>query len=100
MADLLPIFSAMSTRVPLIGRILDVVGLLVFVVGGGLFVRAWIGFQSVPEFQRSPEDLPAAAVQYADGFWRLQRIGVAFMIVGIVIFVAAWFIARRASESE
>ena len=90
----------MTTRVPLIGRILDAVGLLVFLVGGGLVARAWIGFQSLPDLTQSPGALETAAVQYADGFWRLQKIGVALMIVGIVIFVGAWLAARRASESE
>ncbi len=90
----------MTTRVPLIGRILDAVGLLVFLVGGGLVARAWIGFQSLPDLTQSPGALETAAVQYADGFWRLQKIGVALMIVGIVIFVGALLAARRASESE
>lgn len=85
----------MGTPVPRIGRILDGVGLLVFLSGGGLFVRAWIGFQSVPDFRRSPGDLPTAAVQYADGFWRLQKIGAALMILGIAIFVGAWLATRR-----
>lgn len=91
--------SAMGTRVPRIGRILDAVGLLFFVVGGGVFVRAWIGFRSVPDFQRSPGDVPTAAVQFADGFWRLQKFGVILMIVGVCVFVGAWFVARRKSAS-
>lgn len=97
-ADPLPIFSAMTTRVPLIGRILDAVGLLVFLVGGGLVARAWIGFQSVPDLTQSPGALETAAVEYADGFWRLQKIGAALMILGVLIFVGAWLAARRSAD--
>ncbi len=85
----------MSTPVPRIGRVLDAIGLTVFLVGGGLVARAWIGFQSVPDFQRAPGDVSAAAVAYADGFWRLQKIGVALMVVGVAVFVGAWLAARR-----
>lgn len=90
----------MGAQVPRIGRVLDAVGLVIFVIGGGVFVRAWIGFQSVPDFRRSPADVPTAAVQYADGFWRLQHIGVSLMIVGVCIFAVAWFVARRRADSE
>ncbi|NNF14598.1 MAG: hypothetical protein HKN72_15325 [Gemmatimonadetes bacterium] len=92
-------FSTMGTNVPRIGRILDAVGLLFFLMGGGVFVRAWIGFRSVPDFQRSLADVPTAAVQYADGFWRLQKIGAVLMIVGVCVFVGAWLVARRRSTS-
>lgn len=89
----------MSSGVPRIGRVLDAVGLVFFLGGCALFVRSWVGFRSVPSFARAPDDVLTAAVDYADGFWRLQRVGVALMLVGIAVFVLAWFVARRRSES-
>ena len=87
--------------VPRIGRVLDLVGLLLFLGGGALFARAWVGFRSVQGFV-PPPDAPAwAAVELADQYWRLQKIGAGLMIAGIAVFVAAWWVARavgRAAE--
>jgi len=88
----------MSSPVPRIGRILDAIGLVFFLVGGALVARAWIGFRAVPDLTRSPGALETAAVEYADGFWRLQKIGVALMILGVVVFVGAWLAARRPAD--
>jgi hypothetical protein len=82
--------------VPRIGRALDVAGLALFAVGAGLFARAWTGFRGVRLYQPSPEDGPWAAVQLADGYWRLQKIGTATMLAGLAVFVVAWWVAGRA----
>jgi len=84
--------------VPRIGRVLDVIGLLIFLAGGGLFARSWAGFRSVPDFQRAPGDVPMAAVAHADGFLRLQHIGVGLMLIGVGVFGLAWWMARRAGS--
>lgn len=83
------------------GRALDLVGLLVFLGGVGLFVRAWAGFHDVPAFDATAGgEAPWAAIRLADGFWRLQRIGVAVMLVGVALFVFAWWAERRASTDS
>jgi drug/metabolite transporter (DMT)-like permease len=79
--------------------VLDLAGLLLFSVGGGLFAWAWSGFLAVPDHQASPDDAPWAAVRMADGYWRLQKIGVALMLAGVAVFVLAWWIARRVGRS-
>jgi hypothetical protein len=84
------------TTVPRVGRILDLLGLGLFLAGAAVATRAWIGFRGLPD------DLPAAgtsatsAVAVADGFWRLQKIGTWMMIAGVAVFVLAWWAARRA----
>jgi len=81
--------------VPRIGRILDLAGLLLFLGGASAVAWAWLGFQDVQSYQ-PPPDAPAwAAVSVADGYWRIQKIGVAVMVAGLVVFVAAWWVARR-----
>jgi len=78
------------------GRILDLLGLALFLSGAAVATRAWIGFRGLPD------DLPPlgtsamSAVAVADGFWRLQKIGTALMITGVAVFVLAWWVARRA----
>lgn len=89
------ILAAMTSSVPRIGRVLDGVGLVLFLAGGGVFVRAWLGFRQLPAFERRADDPPMAAVQLADGFLRLQRIGVGLMLLGVGVFVFAWWVARR-----
>lgn len=86
--------------VPRIGRILDLVGLILFLAGAGLFARAWQGFREVRAFVPAPGDALWAATQMADGYWRMQRLGVAVMSVGIAVFVAAWWVARRARSGR
>jgi hypothetical protein len=81
--------------VPRIGRVLDLVGLLVFAAGGALFARAWLGFRSLRDVQPAPGAEPWAAIRVADGFWRLQKIGAGLMLAGAVVFVIAWWWARR-----
>ncbi len=81
--------------VPRIGRLLDLGGLLLFLGGGALFAWAWIGFQGLMGYV-PPVDGPApSAVSVANGYWRLQKIGVGLMIAGVAVFVLAWWVARR-----
>jgi hypothetical protein len=88
------------TSVPRIGRMLDVVGLVLFLGGTAVAAWAWLGFQGLPEYQ-PPADAPAwSAVEVANGYWRLQKIGTGLMAAGVVVFVAAWGVARRARASE
>ena len=84
--------------VPRLGRVLDLAGLLLFLVGGALYARAWIGFQGVPEFERPEHGTVFAATELADSFRTMARWGIALMIVGIMVFVAAWWVARRLSK--
>ena len=86
------------TTVPRVGRVLDLAGLLLFVGGAGLVARAWVGFRSVQGYV-APSDAPAfSAVSIADGYWRLQKIGVVVMVAGVAVFVLAWWVARRAGR--
>jgi len=86
------------TPVPRIGRVLDLAGLLLFLAGGLVYGRAWIGFQGVPDFERPEHGSIMAAVEFADGFRRMERWGVAVMILGVGVFVTAWWVARRAQR--
>lgn len=81
------------------GRILDLVGLFVFLAGSGFVTRAWFGFREVPAFQATSADPPWAAIQLADGFLRIQRVGVALMLVGVGVFVYAWWAERRRHDA-
>ena len=92
--------TARETRaVSRAGRLLDMAGALLFVVGGGLYAWAWVGFRDVPAFEPSLEDGAWAAVELANGYWRLQRIGTGLMILGIGVFVCAWWVAGRQRRS-
>lgn len=83
------------TTVPRIGRILDFAGLLLFLAGGAVYARAWIGFQGVPDFERPEHASLMAATELADSFRRLEHLGLAGMLAGVVLFVVAWWTARR-----
>ena len=68
-----------SRPVPRIGRVLDLAGLLLFSVGGALYARAWVGFRSVPDFERVEGGPVFAATEFADGFRRMQAAGTALL---------------------
>lgn len=72
-------------RVPRIGRALDLVGLGLFLVGGGVCLRAWIGFGNVHQYRPGPHDPLWAATHLANRYLRLQHIGVALMAAGIIL---------------
>ena len=78
---------------------LDVIGLLFLLVGAGLVVRAWAGFRGIRASAPSL-DPAVSAVEVADGFWGIQKVGVALILVGLAVFVGAWWVARpRAADA-
>lgn len=85
---------------PRVGRLLDLVGLLVFLGGAGLYAWAWSGFRAVRAYQPTVDDGQWAAVRMADGYWRMQKIGTGLMVAGVAVFVGAWWVARRASRAS
>lgn len=84
--------------VPRIGRILDLVGLLLFLGGAAVFVWAWVGFQGIPGYELPAGAGPWATVRAADGYWRLQKVGTGLMVAGIGVFGLAWWVARRVAR--
>lgn len=82
------------------GRLLDLAGLLLFLTGAGLCVRAWLGFQSVPDYQRSAGGPLWETVQLADGYRRLGWVGTGLIAAGVLVFVAAWWLAGRRSGHD
>lgn len=84
-----------------LGRVLDATGALLFLAGGGVLVRAWLGFRGVSGYHPRPEDGAWAAVQLADRYWLMQKVGATVMLAGIAVFVVAWWVAgRRAARTE
>ncbi len=92
------------TSVPRVGRVLDLVGLFLFLVGGGIFLRAWVGFADVHHYQPGPRDPLWATIRLADRFQRLQHLGVELMAAGTAVFViawvTAWWLGRTAAPAE
>lgn len=87
----------MSRRVPRIGRILDAVGLFLFLVGAGVYGWAWLHLRRLQDDQPTSESLESAftAVARADRLSELSWIGASLMGVGVAVAVAAAVVARR-----
>lgn len=90
----------MPKRVPRIGRVLDLVGLLLFLAGAGVAGRAWMGLRSVPSYVPDLEAGAWAAIRLTNGYVRLQWVGAGLMAVGLAVFVAAWWVAGRTAGEE
>ena len=86
--------NAFMTEVPRIGRYLDAAGALLFASGCAVYLRAWFGFREVQSFERSPGDPVMAAVEMADRFWFLEKVGIGLAVAGLGVFVLAWWVAR------
>jgi len=78
-----------------IGRILDGVGLSAFLLGGGVYARAWFGFREVEASAPAFIGAQSSAIELADRFWFMERIGAGVMLLGIAVFVGAWWMERR-----
>ena len=86
-------------KVRRVGRVLDLVGILVFLCGAGMSARAWAGFEEVRAYQAAPGDEPFTALRLHDRYSLLQRAGGVVMVAGVAVFVAAWWVGRRDGES-
>ncbi|MGH7481911.1 MAG: hypothetical protein ACRELV_07115 [Longimicrobiales bacterium] len=82
-------------EVPRIGRVLDLVGILLFLAGAGLYAWAWSGLKALREFERAPGDTVFAAVARANELSAISRGGFALMAAGVVVAVLAAVVARR-----
>lgn len=83
--------------VPVHGRVLDALGLAIFLGGAAIFAWAWAGFRRVQSYVPPPE-AEGAAVALADSYWRLQKIGGWVMAAGLAVFVVAWWVAGRGRD--
>lgn len=92
----------MKRPVPRVGRILDGVGILLFLAGAGLYARAWWGLrrlESSPE--PSTEDSGAfATVARVEDLHELSDKGLLLMAVGFVVAVVAAAVARWKGGGE
>lgn len=84
--------------VPRAGRVLDVVGALLFLAGALLYARSWLGLRAMDQFERVPGDTHGSALEYADALARLGRIGFGLMAAGALVAVIAALVARRLSQ--
>lgn len=81
--------------VPRIGRVLDGIGLLLFLAGGALYGRAWFGLRHL-EAEPPPSDgMEFAAVGRVVELHELSRTGLLLMAGGAVVAVIAALVARR-----
>lgn len=88
----------MSREVPRIGRVLDALGLLLFLGGAAVYLWTWMELRAMDRFQRAPGDALFAAVERADHVSMISRIGAGIMAAGVLVFVIAAVIARRGSR--
>lgn len=89
-----------TAAVPRIGRVLDLVGALIFLAGAALYARSWLGLRAMDEFEPASGASAFPAVERADALSRLGRYGFALMAVGAVVAVIAAVVARRVARKR
>lgn len=84
--------------VPRIGRLLDVVGLVLFVAGLAVYGRAWVGMRGLEAAGADPSAPLFSGMREFDRWWELSRVGVSLMVLGgLIALVAAgvaWWLRR------
>lgn len=86
----------MKGPVPRIGRILDGLGLSVFLIGAGIYAWTWWALRRRGGQPLQPADgrWGWVAVREVEGLDRLSDIGFGLMVAGAVLAVVAAVVAR------
>lgn len=85
----------MPQPVPRIGRLLDLAALLLFLIGAGVYGRAWLGLNELRRDQPVSEVFAEfAAMGRFNDFWMMSRIGMWLMAAGGAVALLAAVVAR------
>lgn len=85
----------MTPPVPRLGRVLDLVGALLFLGGAAVYGWAWMGLRRLRDDPPVSAEGAFVAVARANDFSTLSRLGLALMAGGAVVAVLAAVVARR-----
>lgn len=88
----------MKPAVPRLGRMLDLVGALLFLAGAAVYARSWLGLRAMDRFERAAGDSAHAALEHADALARLGAVGFGLMSAGAVVAVLAALVARGLTQ--
>lgn len=93
-----------SSPVPRGLRLLNVLSLLLFLAGAGLYIRAWFGMERLQTYEADPEAALFSGLAEFDHFWNLSRIGIwlvwAAVAVAVIAAIAAVVVRWRAGTLE
>lgn len=85
----------MPSSVPRIGRLLDLAALLLFLIGAGVYGRAWLGFRELRRDQPVSEIFGEfVAMGRFNDFWTMSRTGMWLMAAGGAVALLAAAVAR------
>lgn len=93
-----------SPPVPRGLRLLNILSLLLFLAGAGLYIRAWFGMHGLEAYQADPDAAIFSGMAQFNHFWNLSRIGIwlvwAAVAVAVIAAIGAVVIRRRAGTLE
>ncbi|MFL5580694.1 MAG: hypothetical protein ACJ8AO_09980 [Gemmatimonadaceae bacterium] len=84
--------------VPRIGRLLDLAALGLLAGGAALYGRAWAGMRVLQDRTGASPSFGAAMAEF-DRWWRLSRVGIVLLGVGVLVGVGAAVIAARRARA-
>lgn len=89
----------MSHAVPRLGRLLDVAGLLLVVGGAASYLYAYAGLERIRTGETVITGTMFATLNETSAYSRISDIGMALAVAGVLTFVAAFAVTRRARQS-
>ena len=85
--------------VPRIGRVLDLVALLLVVGGALAYARAWAGMRAL-EGLVGPSGAMGVAMTEFDRWWRLSRLAAGIFAAGLIAAALAAVVARQVRRAR
>lgn len=87
--------------VPRILRVVNVLLLVVFLIGAGIYIRAWLGMQALTAYESTPGEPLFSAMALFDQYWGLSITGLWVMsaagLGAVGAAIAAVVMRRRGS---
>ena len=79
----------MRRPVSRIGRLLDIVGLMILTAGAACYVYAYVGLRDLEGVREGAGAAPFASIVRFDKLWKLSRLGIGLAVTGLVVAVGA-----------
>ena len=91
--------AATPRKVPRLSNIMDLGGMMLLVIGGGCYVRAYLGLEAIRINGGVSAKTRFAALGEFERYYQLSRFGLVLAAVAIVVMLASAAMAWRARRT-
>jgi hypothetical protein len=92
--------TAAPPKVSPLARLIDLAGVLIFLLGAALYAYAWAGMRVLQDALTAPMAAPGTHFERYDWLWSLSRVGIVVAIVGISVILVASALSLRQRRTQ